>query len=234
MEKYTDFINRISYQQPALMINDEFTPSKSVFDKVNPENTLKPFFGDTVVFKLGFSAKAKTDRIIDRLFKTVPECFCERLNADTLHMTLHDLCASPVKQEADKNSLVNEKQLKTLLKNNPLNPEIIRMKTNYIVNMIDISLVLALIPADENEWNKLSALYSLIDNVKKCDYPFLTPHITLAYYNYKGFKKSSAEKLRALSGELNKSGFEFELNTENLFYERFTDMNNYVDVFPLV
>lgn len=233
MEKYIDFINRISYQKPKLIISDEFIPSKNLFDKVNSDNVFKPFYGDTVVFKLNNLSKTKVSKIIDRLYKTVPECFCERLDYSTLHMTLHDLCASPSQREAEILSRDNEKKLKHLFKEQSFKSLKIRMKTNYIVNMIDISLVLALIPVDENEWNKLSLLYSIVDEVKKCDYPFLTSHITLAYYNRNGFNFSSAEKLRELSNELNKESFIIELNTEELFYQHFTDMNSYDDILRL-
>ena len=69
------------------------------------------------------------------------------------------------------------------------------MKTNYVINMIHTSLVLALCPAVEKEWDNLARLYDLINQVKVCGYPYLTPHITLAYYNYNGFDVCSVQMI---------------------------------------
>ena len=95
METYKDFLERISYQQPELLIGEgDFKPDKRVYEKVDPDNSFKPFFGDTVVFELDSSTKERVIQQIKKLYDTVPECFSEQINTDTLHMTLHDLSAS--------------------------------------------------------------------------------------------------------------------------------------------
>ena len=53
METYKDFLERISYQYPELLLEEgDFKPDKRVYEKVDPDNSFKPFFGDTVVFDL--------------------------------------------------------------------------------------------------------------------------------------------------------------------------------------
>ena len=95
MENYNEFLSRISYQQAVLQIRDgNFIPNERVLQKVTPDNSLKPFYGDTVVFDLPKKVKKAISPIIDALYDKCPECFCQRLDEHTMHMTLHDLSAS--------------------------------------------------------------------------------------------------------------------------------------------
>lgn len=107
------------------------------------------------------------------------------------------------------------------------------MKTNFVVNMVNTSLVLALVPSDETEWNKLQVLYDLVNEVKVCPYPYLTPHITLAYFSYNGFDVCAAQKLGETVREINKHNFEITLNARWLVYQKFTSMNNYISIYNL-
>lgn len=235
MECFDDFLKRISYQQAELQLGDGlFKPDNRVYKKVNQDNGFKRFYGDTVVFDLDSRVKNKIAGIIDRLYKTAPECFCERIKADTIHMTLHDLSASDTLENVAAEVFDNEVKLLRILKENPQKPMTIKMKTNFIINMVNTSLVLALVPADEAEWNKLQQLYDLINQVKVCKYPYLTPHITLAYFNCDGFDEKSADKLKSAVLELNKTHFDVSLRTNKLYYQKFSSMNDYHSVFPLV
>ncbi len=235
MEKYNDFLERISYQQAELQIGEgDFIPDDRVYQKVNNDNCLKPFYGDTVVFDLSSKTKKKIDKMIDTLYEVVPECFCERLSENTLHMTLHDLSASENLETISCELFHNEVQLLQYLSQEPCKSQTIKMKMNYIVNMVNTSIVLALVPADKNEWNKLQKLYAFINKVKVCPYPYLTPHITLAYFNYNGFSTTSAEKLKEVVKDLNTKSLDIDLHTNKLFYQKFVSMNQYLKVFGLL
>ena len=73
-------------------------------------------------------------------------------------------------------------------------------------------------------------LYYLFDDVKTLGYP-LTPHITLGYYNVYGFHPESARKLERIVMELNrKEAIEIELDIENLYYQKFRSMNDYINI----
>ncbi|MCI7211183.1 MAG: hypothetical protein SOT80_09640 [Candidatus Pseudoruminococcus sp.] len=234
-ENYNDFLNRISYQQADLQIGEGyFNPDGRAYEKVNPDNTFKPFYGNTVVFDLDSSTKTRIYKIIEKLYKSVPECFCQRLDKSTLHMTLHDLSASDNLDSIMPEVFYNEIKLLQIIIDYPQNPQTIRMKTNFVINMVSTSLVLALVPADEAEWDKLQTLYDLINEVKICPYPYLTPHITLAYFNYNGFDAGSVQKLKEVVNELNKESFEITLNSKKLVYQKFTSMNDYISIFNLV
>lgn len=234
MESYNDFGKRISWQGPEFGAdNIFFHPNNRVFEKLNNDNSFKNFYGDTVVFELESDAKKRVFEIIEKLYETVPECFGNKLIEDTIHMTLHDLSASENINTAGEQTFINELKLLDTVRINPIKHQTIKMRTNYVVNILNISLVLALVPADENEWNKLAELYDLIDTVRKCDHQ-LTPHITLAYYNYNGFDVGSVQRLKELVRQLNKESFEITLNTENLVYQKFTNMTDYVNIFNLI
>lgn len=235
MECFDDFLKRISYQQAELQLGDGlFKPDNRVYKKVNQDNAFKPFYGDTVVFDFDRRTKAKIAGMIDSLYSAVPECFCEQIKEDTIHMTLHDLSASDKLENVADKVFDNEVELLRVLRDYPQKPMTIKMKTNYIINMVSTSLVQALVPTDEFEWNKLQVLYELINRVKVCPYPFLTPHITLAYFNYNGFDASSADKLKAKVYELNQNRFDITLKTSRLYYQKFVSMNDYYSVFPFV
>lgn len=229
-EKYEDFLKRIAYQfNEQFSEGSSFAPDKGLFDKVGPDNRFRPFYGDTVVFDLDENVKARVVSMIKKLYDTVPECFCEKLGAETVHMTMHDLSASVSERE----TAANEEKLKAVLRAKPFRRQLIRMKTNRVLNMVGRSLVLTLLPENGDEWDKLQELYSLIDNVKKCDYPFFTPHITLGYYNYHGFDNDSRLKLREVINELNRDSVTFTLSADKLYYQHFTDMNSYENIFLL-
>ena len=235
MEKYNEFLSRISYQQAELQIRDgDFIPNERVLQKVNPDNSFKSFYGDTVVFDLPKNVKKAIVPILDELYEKCPECFCQRLDPHTMHMTLHDLNASDNLSEIACDVFSNEIKLLKVLEKNPVEHHKIKMKPNFIVNMVDTSIVLTLVPDDEDEWNKLQALYDMINEVRVCGYPFLTPHITLAYFNYNGFDKASSDKLKEVVTSLNeKLDIEIHLDTKKLYYQKFVSMNEYINIFSL-
>lgn len=148
-------------------------------------------------------------------------------------MTLHDLSNNCVLDNISNDLFFNEIKLLHKLRKAKIKNETIKMKTNYIFNMMNTSLVLALIPINEEEHNKLFKLYNLVDNVKSLSYPF-TPHITLAYFNPNGFSFSNMNKLLRIVNEINSKTIDFEISTNKLFYQKFTDMNTYINVFKLL
>ena len=109
----------------------------------------------------------------------------------------------------------------------------IKMKTTCVLNMVNTSLVLGLIPKTEEDYHKLMKLYQMIECVHKLPYPF-TPHITLAYYSKAGISGEDIKKLEEVINELNKESFEIVLSTDMLFYQKFVSMNEYFNIMGLV
>lgn len=235
-ETYREFSDRVSYQQNGLMLpQGAFRPDRSrVFSKVDEQGSYRPFYGDTVVYDLDPRTKRAIADMTEQIRGAFPECFAERLPDQTLHMTLHDLSASDDLSEVAPLCFENELKLVRLLRRDAVLPECIRMKTNRIVNMVDTALVMTLLPEDEDEWNKLEGLYRRIDEVRVCPYPFLTPHITMLYFNRSGFDEETARRMKSVADEL--SGGEklsVTLNADRLYYQKFVSMKEYENIFAL-
>ena len=96
--------------------------------------------------------------------------------------------------------------------------------------MVNTSLVLGLIPETEEDFNKLIMLYDKFESVIVLPYPF-TPHITLGYFSYENHKEEDIKKLYELLKKLNKRTIHFSISTNDLFYQKFTNMNNYESLF---
>lgn len=233
MENYKEFLLRVGeFQLPDLDLGKNYFRGRaSLSDKIDANNRLKDFFGDTVVFELDDVTKSVIGGMVDEIYEVAPECFAERLNTSTLHMTLHDLSNSPLLEVITAEMERNLEEVKNRLSG--FTKRIIRMKTRFIFNMVNTSLVIGLVPADEGEFDKMMELHGIVDEVKRAQYP-LTPHITLGYYNIHGFDETSAKRLEAVVGRLNRrEAMEIVLNTDKLFYQRFSSMNRYENVLCL-
>ena len=233
MEKYQEFLDRIGrFQLPDMDLGKSYFKGKpSLAYKIDENNRLKDFFGDTVVFELDQDTKKTIGGLIDEIYEAAPECFAERLENATLHMTLHDLSnsarLSQVAREMEKNLEEMKKRAESF------GNCAIRMRTSVIFNMVNTSLVIGLVPICEGEFDKLMKLYGIVDEVKRAEYP-LTPHVTLGYYNVHGFDEESARALEEIVGRLNRmEPMNITLDTDRLYYQRFTGMNRYENIVKL-
>lgn len=237
METYQAFLDRINsfeWKKWSFAPGD-FNVNPSLAKKVQPDNSFRPFYGDTVVFNLSDSIKEQLTGLLDKLYSEVPECFCERLINHTFHMTLHDLSNSEIFSEIAEDLVKNQEKVQKL-KNKIKTFDTIKMCSKCMFNMVNTSLVLGLYPASEEEHKKLMTLYEVFNAVKELPYP-LTPHITLAYYNVHGFSEASARKLEELAYQLNNSELETDmeivLEAKELYYQHFESMNHYTNVLPI-
>lgn len=234
MENYDEFLTRInSFEKSKIDFGSTyFTGNQSIAHKVDRDNLFQNFYGDTVVFDLDEATKAVISQLVDFLYEAAPQCFCERLVSHTFHMTLHDLSNSEVLQNISDEMFYNElKIIKAKKQIEKLGNGRMKMKSNAIFNMVDTSLVLGLYPVDRDNYIRLMELYSIINDMKPLSYP-LTPHITLAYYNVNGFDLSSASVLISAVEKLN-NDLDFEIDLGDLYYQKFTNMNTYVDIVKL-
>ncbi len=234
MENYEQFLRRIDeFEQPVFTLpNEYFSINPSLKYKVDIFNKFRPFYGDTVIFELSDEIKAQAGGMIDALYREAGDCFSERLKNDALHITLHDLSNSSNVSDIGEDMFRNEIILLKYAQSGKIGKSTIRFETNYCINMVGVTIVLALKPKTREDYENLIALYGIADCVRALPYP-LTPHITLAYFKYEGFSADKAERLCRIVNRLNKTKLEIEVSTDKLFYEKFTDMNNYYKIFPL-
>lgn len=235
METYADFLARINSfeKMPIDFGTGHFDGSPSIAHKVYQDNTFKNFYGDTVVFGLSSTVKNKLAEIVNELYRVAPECFCERLVSHTFHVTLHDLSNSAALSDVAEELFFNElKIIESMSAIKKHKNAKIKMKSNNIFNMVGTSLVMGLYPTSEADYRIMMDLYTAVDGVKKLSYP-LTPHITLAYYNINGFDARSAKSLINAVNKLNDNPIEIDINVADLFYQKFTSMNNYTNIVGL-
>ena len=232
MERLTEFSKRIdSFEKTFDLGQEDFRPNKSVLDKVDENNRFKPFYGDTAVFVLSEEEQAYFKNFTDILYQEVPECFAERIDSRTFHMTLHDLSNSPVLADVQHQMNINETKLRNLMKEQILPCSQIAMTINAVFNLNHTALVVGLTTIG-SDYHKLMQMYELMNEIRPLPYPF-TPHITLAYYNWNGFSAESGRKLTKIVNELNQKHYWFPLDTQKLFYQHFDSMANYQNLFCL-
>ena len=204
--------------------------SRSLSVKVNKEGALIPFWGNTVVFLLNEETCAWVKGVQDELYKVCADMLCtERLCEDTFHMTLHDLQSGA--SDSDIFTRVNntrERALEVLTEVRAEMTAPIRMRPTWAFSMVNTSIVLGLEPMTEDDCTRLMTAYERFHEVTPLSYPYLTPHITLAYYRPAEFGEEQLMRLRGVLARL--SGAQkpvIELRAEDLVYQEFGSMNRY-------
>lgn len=236
-EGFDGFMHRIlSFQRPDFSFGMErFMPNASVQNKVNSDRTFCDFIGDTVVFNLDEGQKKFIfEWYVKSLYEVAPQCFAEKLQESTLHMTLHDLNATnTANYDVLKNMFKTELLVSRLIDELKVEPQRINMVTTCAFNMVNTSMVVGLRPKEEEDYEKLMHLYCHLDQI--CPLPYaLTPHITLAYFNRDGFDGEAMREIERVVNYSNRMTFEVPIYTERLFYQKFVSMNNYFNILPFV
>ena len=190
---------------------------------------LKPFFGDTVVFLLDEPVMERLAGIQGELDRCCAHILAKPLDKSTLHLTLHDLNSGS--ELTDELSFRMERSygqacrlLREIRERGPMK---IAMKSTWLFNMMNTSVVLGFAPVDEDNCRKLMGLYEAFQSVVKLPYR-LTPHITMAYYQPGVYPWTQLEGLEQVIRQVEKEGpLYLELDAEKLVYQRFTSMDRY-------
>jgi len=235
MEAYQEFLSRISsYHEHALFdIQKCFIPDEQrIVKKVNHDGSFRSFFGDTVVFRINQKEQKQVEHIAKSLYKNFGDCFAEQIDAETYHVTLHDLASGNDLSQIAVRMFENELAIKDAFGryNFPQNP--IKMKSTYLLNMVNTSIALVLIPNREADYQALMELKRVFQVISPLDYPF-TPHITLAYFGRAGIDQNKIAALSTLVTELYSEPTYFSLHIDDLFYQKFISMNQYYDIFKI-
>ena len=204
----------------------DFTTNPNLRKKVDDEGKLLPFLGNTVVFLLDDDTKEKLRQLQEELYRAAPDMLAKPLQMSTFHMTLHDLAnGAPGQPGLDDYMRYAQKKVYQILPGwkdtAPL-----RMKTTWLFNMVNTSIVLGLKPADEESWHRLDEMYTTLEDVVHLGYA-LTPHITVGYFLPGTYFQ---EQVQRLSAALRSVDLEITLDMKNLAYQEFSDMNHYETV----
>lgn len=227
METLQQFKERTSFIKGG-NLQSELITNQKLADKIDEYGNMKVFYGDTVVFLLPNEVKQMLLKRQDILYNQFGVFLAQRIDEQNFHMTLHDLSNSNnielIKDEIQDNK---EKCIELLKFINMREHEVIPMKTSFVCNMVNTSIVLGVQPADEISHQRLMSLYELFNDVHELSYP-LTPHITLAYFKNLQMGYDDICALRNIFNQLNEYSIEFDLNVDMLKYQRFSSMNDYV------
>ena len=106
-------------------------------------------------------------------------------------------------------------------------PVKIAMKSTWLFNMMNTSVVLGFAPVDEDNCRRLMELYEAFQSVVYLPRA-LTPHVTLAYYKPGVYPRYAVEGLERGIRRVEEDGPVYlELDTEKLVYQRFASMDRY-------
>lgn len=204
----------------------DFTTNPNLHKKVDDEGNLLPFVGNTVVFLLDDDTKEQLRQLQEELYRAAPDMLAKPLQMSTFHMTLHDLANGTPDQPGLSDYMNYTQERASQILPNWKADDPLRMKTTWLFNMVNTSIVLGLAPADEDSWHRLDAMYTALEDVVHLGYA-LTPHITMGYFLPGTY---SQEQIQRLSSALRKVDLEITLDMKNLVFQEFSDMNHYETV----
>lgn len=204
----------------------DFTTNPNLRKKVDEAGNLLPFLGNTVVFLMDDDTKEKLRQLQESLYRAAPDMLAQPLQMSTFHMTLHDLASGAPEQPGlqDYMRYTQERVSRILPEWKDAPP--LRMKTTWLFNMVNTSIVLGLTPADEESWRRLDKMYTTLEDVVHLGYA-LTPHITVGYFLPGTYTQ---EQVHRLSAALRNVDLDITLDMENLVLQEFFDMNRYETV----
>ena len=135
-----------------------FLTNPNLEKKVDKIGNFQPYYGNTVVFDLEEETKQILQQLQEELYRSAGWMLSQKLDPATFHMTLHDLVNGPELTENLKIEMAEAegktKQILMQWKNLPP----LHMKTTWLFNMVNTSIVLGLVPADEETWSRLDEM----------------------------------------------------------------------------
>ena len=238
LETLEHFTNRIRYQYEPL---NGLTVPASQIEKVNQDGSLAPYLGDTVIFELGDNTRSTIGQMQEALYARCGSLLGERLPVESFHITLHDLLSAPMERQDeilagldDRCASVNDLIAGFAEKY----PDPIRVRPTRLFCMVGKSVVLGFEPADEDACNALMDMFSQLQKIVCLDYPFYTPHVTLAYFKprldeYGNPIPCDGHSVYCLSQAMQEISAQFPLDIvplkiEDLHYCCFRDMSRYI------
>lgn len=246
LESLSEFSDRTDrFIWDSMPAGHELWVSDSVKSKVDRYGHYKPFYGNTVVFPLEKDICDKLDILQQKLNEiradfefNQPEAYlADALNADTYHMTLHDLFYDNDEDKvmarikgAEKNILYILEQIKKM------DFPKIKVEPTALYNMNSTSVVLGFKAVNETDHEKLMMLYELFQAI--VEFKEYTPHLTLGYFRYGKHKEGKLWALKRLILYVNEAikhmkengvDLSIELDVKKITYQYFTSMNCYLE-----
>ena len=230
MESLREFHARVDgFQRDSLPHDGPLTTKPLLVEKVAPDSTLLPFFGNTMIFDLPVETQLEIARMQLLLHHRCGWMLAQPLAPATLHMTLHDLLngvdaaalAEPVRRTGEAAKAILHRQ-------RAAQQPPIRLTSTLAFNMTNGSVALGFAPDAEADCAALMSMHRDYQSVVALDYP-LTPHVTLAYYKPGTYGPEDVTRLTEALREINElPKIRITVDAACLHYYTFTDMNTYI------
>lgn len=195
------------------------------------DGSFRDFFGDTVVFPLPGEQKCLLGELQESLYRLAGEMLSERLPADSLHITLHDLSAAPqfsdIQAEAEAHRDAVLKKLTALRSKG-----FVHIWAKGMVSMVSSSIVMLFAPVCETDHSVIQDLYGQLEEICPLPYP-LTLHCTLAYYKPGVYTPEEWNRLWQFIRQWNSQNPEnlaVALDSGEITYQVFQSMREYHSV----
>lgn len=205
---------------------EPFHTGNGLSDKVCGEKLL-PYAGNTVVFTLDDSTKESLTVLQNELYACGGAFLAEPLPPNTFHVTLHDLVHDRPEALSEAFDSVGRKA-RSLLSALRKEPSVsVHVEATCAFNMAHTSIVLGLRPSGAVDWVHLDGLFGLFQTIPETRQNHgYTPHVTLGYFRPGTYDPESMKDLSEFLGK--PVDLRFTLSTEDLVYQTFTSMNDYV------
>ena len=230
MENLHEFHARVDgFQRDSLPHDGPLTTKPLLVEKVAPDSTLLPFFGNTMIFDLPQDVQLTIARMQRLLHHRCGFMLAQPLAPATLHMTLHDLLngvdaaalAAPVRRTGEAAKAILHRQ-------RAAQQPPIRLTSTLAFNMTNGSVALGFAPDAEADCAALMSMHRDYQSVVALDYP-LTPHVTLAYFRPGSYSPADVAALAEALRESNAlPRVHIAVDAGCLHYYTFEDMNTYI------
>lgn len=228
LETLREFLERTgSFNQSSLPIGCGMDTNPGLTRKVSAEGRLLDYHGNTVVYRLPDEAKRQIGILQDKLYAVCGDVLAEPLAEDTFHITLHDLVSGPASPELERAMREVEPAVMTRTAERSNELGTIRMRSSFLFNMVNTSMVLGFEPEDEESCRRLMRNYEVFQDIVALNYP-LTPHVTLAYFKPGTIRTEQVGRLQSVIDFAKaQEVIRVELSGSMLEYQIFSSMNCY-------
>ena len=228
METLHEFDERTgSFQTDSVPYEPVFALPPSLEEKVAPRSgSLRPFHGNTVAYFLDDRVRDLVGSIASSLHARFGESLSLPLPVEMAHVTLHDLHASPDRDQVRPLVEASSARASALVaRARGIGP--IRTVATTVFNMMNTSAVIGVRAVDEEEHRKLLTARGLFAEVVPSGPS--TPHITLAYYRPAMPVPLPPDEFRDALAQLTGrvAGVSVALAPERLHALRFDSMGDY-------
>lgn len=228
LETLREFLERTgSFNQSSLPAGCGMDTNPGLTRKVSAEGRLLGYHGNTVVYRLPDEAKRQIRILQDKLYAVCGDVLAEPLAEDTFHITLHDLVSGPASPDLERAVREVEPAAAARTAECSNEPGIIRMRSSFLFNMVNTSMVLGFEPEDEESCHRLMRNYEAFQDIVALNYP-LTPHVTLAYFKPGTIRAEQVGRLQSVIDFARaREVIRVELSGSMLEYQIFSSMNCY-------